>query len=65
MSLILGLSTCGGSDPKIVARIGDHTTVGQAFLDHWMKVVVRGNYRTVIGGHSHNRLLEYVERGVA
>jgi hypothetical protein len=56
-SLILGLSACGGSDPKIVARIGEHTTVSQAFLDHWMKVVVGGDYRTVIGGLSPDGLV--------
>jgi hypothetical protein len=54
---MLGLSTCGGSNQKIVARIGDHTPVSQAFLDHWMNVVVGGDYHAVVGGLSPDSLV--------
>jgi hypothetical protein len=57
VSFVLGLSACGGSDQRIVARIGDHTTVSQAFLDHWMNVVVGGDYRAVLGGLSPEGLV--------
>lgn len=48
VSLALGLSACGGGD-KTVATIGE-TKISQAVLDHWMNVVLGGDYRTALNG---------------
>jgi hypothetical protein len=43
-ALTLALSACGGSADKTVASIDGHSQVTQAMLDHWMVVVLGGDY---------------------
>jgi hypothetical protein len=53
-ALALGLSACGSagsSADKTVATIGK-TKISQATLNHWMNVVLGGDYRAVLAGLS-------------
>jgi hypothetical protein len=48
--LALALSACGGSSGnRIVASIDGRTDVTQAVLNHWMVVVLGGDYRAALG----------------
>lgn len=46
-SLALGLCSCAGGGGKTVASIGD-TKVSQATLNHWMGVVLGGDYHAAL-----------------
>jgi hypothetical protein len=46
-TLALSLLACGTKDQKTVATIGD-TKVSQATLNHWMGVVLGGDYRAAL-----------------
>jgi hypothetical protein len=49
VGLALSLAACGGGGEKTVATIAGHTKVSQAMLNHWMVVVLGGDYRAALG----------------